>query len=53
MSENESPDYCPRCGKKTFYYSFCEEKVRCRSCNYFLVTKDFLELKNKAKKKDE
>lgn len=44
-------EYCPKCGKKTFEYSFCMGKLRCSSCGYFLVYAEFKELKRKARKK--
>jgi len=47
MSRDE---FCPKCGKKTFHYSWCAEKLRCSSCNYFLVKEDFEKLKKEAKR---
>jgi hypothetical protein len=45
-------EFCVRCGKKEFEYSFCEEKLKCNACGYFLCAWEFEELKEKAKKND-
>ena len=52
MNERE-PEFCPRCGKKTFEYSYCFAKLRCSKCGYFLYKKEFEKLKEKAKKENE
>lgn len=42
-------EFCPRCGKKEFEYSFCTNKLKCNCCGYFLVKEDFEKIKKGLK----